>query len=728
MSVDQWASFDELYNNAQDVEAQCVYYVDSMLAMLRDKLNGAYTKVFNAKNVGISRSNREGLGIIDENVHMVGLDIQKDGFIFSAVSDATAHEDDEVQSNAKFTMDICNNEPTLATYKIEEVQVIAVACTHTVQFLAAVVDGAQTDIEEMATNGRFDMQKIENKNPNIKKALHEGIPMLVVKREIVKKYPLLPEMIQRAKNKVGQAQRSPDMWETLSFMAKMKIRQEKAKGGNVDFGPIKRATLTTKPNRPEDLDDYSKFLTVYGSEMQINRLVQYARKHIRPGVQVPGPLFRALANIKLPPHELVPHFAIACVMACGTGSKDKGVSTYITAGDIKDDFKRKMIEANAIMKELSSMYEKADVDVAFGRAIGVAFNLIVRKVLGKGDIPESVHHIAKDAALELQKIAKDPSAIVIPSTWEAAAAAAASSQQKGAQSKGQQKAKAKAKVEPKRVEQRTVVDFDDQGNAVNTEATTLQSMGIKVGGMLRTKDPNELKYFRVVSIVDGSVDLVEHNATKPLSANSAYVKIRLDYQKVVSDFVPVDLKTQWGEIAPLSEAPDSDVVVGKAVMLVALASMKSTQELDVRSDPTGVFSQSKIKKGGICLVPNTHGIKAVDDEGEVDNKLIIGKVDGIKYALQSCNVKNVTEPFWKTRQVHEESEANLEFKEKKVPLTVPGKDGASQQKFACTVPFLTNPEPIEPHTELTYYVLKEKKEKRPMTMIDSLRVKKQLKV
>ena len=97
------------------------------------------------------------------------------------------------------------------------------------------------------------------------------------------------------------------MWQTISYMNKMKIRQAKANDGAVDWGTIKKHALRAPPPYPEDVDHYAAFLMVNGSEQGVEEMCHFARKHIR--LDVPGALFKAVAEMKLAPHELVPRFA-----------------------------------------------------------------------------------------------------------------------------------------------------------------------------------------------------------------------------------------------------------------------------------------------------------------------------------------------------------------------------------------------------------------------------------
>lgn len=91
-----------------------------------------------------------GLGIVEESVHGILADIDNDGFIWGAIEEACAIEDDVSRPNTTFTCNLTNDEPSLATFNRLELQVFAVACTHTNQGLAAAWD-VETHYEEIAS-------------------------------------------------------------------------------------------------------------------------------------------------------------------------------------------------------------------------------------------------------------------------------------------------------------------------------------------------------------------------------------------------------------------------------------------------------------------------------------------------------------------------------------------------------------------------------------------------
>jgi len=255
-----WKVVDAMYEQALEPDAQHVYLVDEIIKNLL-LLKAAYVKTFNAKQVGIHSANRDGMGVVEESVHGILVDIHEDGFVWSAVNDACCFEDQPNHVHGKFTMDICNQEPSLATFDLNEIKVVAVACTHTNQALAAAIDAVPTEHESIAFDGRISRARLSERNDNMNSALDVGLKWTVIKAEIDIRYPRLAELIQRAKNKVGQTQRRPDMWQTIMHIQRDACRFAKNNANmHVDWAIVQRHAEKTKADCNADIPSYISFL------------------------------------------------------------------------------------------------------------------------------------------------------------------------------------------------------------------------------------------------------------------------------------------------------------------------------------------------------------------------------------------------------------------------------------------------------------------------------------
>ena len=224
-----------MYEQAQQPGAQVVYLVDSMIKCLF-ALESATKRFVHPKKVAIHKANRDGLGVVEESVHGILVDIDGDGFVWSAVDEACAFEDALDRRHAKFTADMCNSEPALASFRVDEIEIAGVACVHTNQALAAAIDGVPTEHESIAFDGHISTAKLSAKNANMSAAIEHGLKWTIIPRWVDEKYPALADLIQRAKNKVGQTQRRPTMWQTIAHISKLAVKSAATRSnGNVDW-------------------------------------------------------------------------------------------------------------------------------------------------------------------------------------------------------------------------------------------------------------------------------------------------------------------------------------------------------------------------------------------------------------------------------------------------------------------------------------------------------------
>ena len=419
-SMASWKKFDELYNHALQPNSQFVYLVDEMIKMLF-ALDGAYKKRIHPKQVGIHNANREGLGIVDESVHSIGLDIDADGFVWKAVEDACCVEDGPNKVNAKFTIQSCNPEENLASFNLQELEYASVACTHTNQFLAAVIDGASTDHDCIAIDGRLSVGKV-GRNKNARDALEKGLEWTVIKHEVEVKYPEVPALIQRAKNKVGTTQRRPDSWQSIAFISKL-MQKQMENQQHIDFARILKHVIQSKPLYQDDIPNIIEFMKIYGGKMHTDALVTFARKHVAVGHRVPGALFKALASMPLKPSELVPNFAHAVIKTCAA-AKTKvidGSCNFISPSDVTSNWKVKkqaMLDADSIMVEMGEMHNKVKVSnmKEFNKALCLLVRFVYKKPLGSPAKIQSIYDIACDFADALRETNKGAE-VEQPTTW-----------------------------------------------------------------------------------------------------------------------------------------------------------------------------------------------------------------------------------------------------------------------------------------------------------------------
>ena len=87
-----------------------------------------------------------------------------------------------------------------------EIRYGSLACGHTNQFLVAALDRAVSDEEAISTDGRISIEQITKGDPQLSEALEKGLKWLVLDADVEDLYPSLPDLVQRARQAIGQVQ------------------------------------------------------------------------------------------------------------------------------------------------------------------------------------------------------------------------------------------------------------------------------------------------------------------------------------------------------------------------------------------------------------------------------------------------------------------------------------------------------------------------------------------
>eukprot|EP00959_Pyramimonas_sp_CCMP1952_P005026 105569-Pyramimonas_sp.AAC.1 len=87
---------------------------------------------------------------------------------------------------------VADSDGQLAPLRRERVRAVSVARTRTKRGLNAVNAGACTELEELATDGKFSRDKVIAVNPSIEEFLDHGVEWVVIRNEILKGCPNLP--------------------------------------------------------------------------------------------------------------------------------------------------------------------------------------------------------------------------------------------------------------------------------------------------------------------------------------------------------------------------------------------------------------------------------------------------------------------------------------------------------------------------------------------------------
>ena len=195
-----------LIEDAKREGGKIVMIVDAILAiLLTTKL--AHRQTLPPSVVGIHPANRDGLGVSATEVHALGVDITAMGWSPEACSHAVCIEVDTEGAIIGFTMKVKNESEGLASCTASQIAYGSLSCSHTNQFLCCVIAATPSQHESLCSDGRMSKAMLSDKDQGLSKAIVEGLAWIVLQKEVGLLYPDLPDLIQKARNDPGRAQR-----------------------------------------------------------------------------------------------------------------------------------------------------------------------------------------------------------------------------------------------------------------------------------------------------------------------------------------------------------------------------------------------------------------------------------------------------------------------------------------------------------------------------------------
>ena len=298
-------AIETLLEQAHVDQNKLVAIIDSVTAALvEDKL--AYRLKLPPHFVGVHPCNRDGAGLNEQECHALGHDIVSMGWSFAACQDATAIEDDEHATIEKYTQELCNGSARLATFQTGQVKVGSLSCSHTNAFLAAVLDEATSSVESISENGRLSISKITANDEQLRLALQGGLTWLIYKAQVAKLYPLLPALVQQAKNQVGTSAREESDVQLMMRVNNVAKRMSDA-DGNVPWPDVMKTMKNGNLPKHVDITSLCTYVQHWsggrGGEF-LHELLIFTQQNVPPGRLLASSTLDVLSSLKLQPAEL----------------------------------------------------------------------------------------------------------------------------------------------------------------------------------------------------------------------------------------------------------------------------------------------------------------------------------------------------------------------------------------------------------------------------------------
>ena len=283
-----------LIDAAQREGGKIVSAVDAILALLKSDSLAYHMPAIHPTMVGIHPANRDGYGVSATEVHALGAEITAMGWSWSACAHAVNIEADATGTVVEYTCKLKNEADGMARCDPKEICFGSLSCSHTNQWLCCVLSGVESEHEILCVDNRMSQAMLSEKDPAMGKALAEGMPWLVLKAKVAILYPTLPDLIQKAKNDPGRAQRQEGEVQVLFRIARLAKAKSTKHDGHivVDWQTVEKVLLQRKLSEPEDLPHLVKFVQRWGGGIDgifLEDLNNFHKVFVASGRIIPGP-------------------------------------------------------------------------------------------------------------------------------------------------------------------------------------------------------------------------------------------------------------------------------------------------------------------------------------------------------------------------------------------------------------------------------------------------------
>lgn len=421
------------------------------------------------RHVGVHPCNRGGYGVSAIHVHDLGRDVVEMGWSPSATAHAVCIEDNAAGDIATFNVRMSSASAGLGKVPGQEIKYGSLSCSHTNQFLVAVLCAVETEEEalvvDIAVDKRMSASKLSS-DAKLKDALEHGLTWLVISSTVDKLYPGFADIVQDTRNRTGAAQRNETEMQVLLRIQSMATASSKANSGAVNWAEIKNIIMLRKGLSEADFMPLLKYVQIYGGGDDgkfLHEFNAFHKEFVPAGRIIPTATFSAMMDLKLAPHELCPFFMSATLKAQSTCPKTKApnkICRYLSSSDISSlqgAKKEAMLEAEKFLRQCREIVKLSGAEPSsYSKSLGRLDCMVARFVFKKDDKYASLEQIGEQFMSELNAAItqQNPSACPLVSPWRSSASATAS-----------------AAPHP------NIVQYDPKGQAVAAAKLSLQSAG-----------------------------------------------------------------------------------------------------------------------------------------------------------------------------------------------------------------------------------------------------------
>jgi hypothetical protein len=381
---------------------------DAKLVMLRDEAflilethELQYVSRLHSTQVGVHPRNRAASGIVAQEVHRKLRKLVQAGFSFEECRNAAAVErepgevGDSMELKNALLVDASGGQ--LASVAASSLKVFSVTCGHTNQALRAAHHGLPSEDDLVSVAGRVSVGKISEQDPNLGRAIREGLNWKVMVWQAAREWPEIVDLLIDADN-IPTSNMSRADTNIVVLWRIIKAAKDMQAVKTIDWSEVVTLVQRTQDRSAVDLESLCLYVAKWSGGLETSMYLSEIDawvKSLRVAREIPPVVIRRLAELDLGP-GIGGEWRCACMKAMAACT-DKyigqaGESRYLTAGDIlpmQMKIKRFVLVAQDIMTKARSM---ADATLGLDLNVRVA-------ILGRLDI-RLVGHVLHRPLLE----------------------------------------------------------------------------------------------------------------------------------------------------------------------------------------------------------------------------------------------------------------------------------------------------------------------------------------
>jgi hypothetical protein len=477
---------------------------------------------------------------------------------------------------------------------------------------------------------------------------------------------------------------------------------------NVDWNWVQKQVVASEPPKILDVPAHIKFCQVWGGgtrQKMMTETMDYIQTAMVSERVVSGSFFEKLAQLKFPPHELIPRTVHACLITQAVGPRERDhVGTTLTEPQIKS----LMTTNKAKGMQVNTMLLKAN------------------ELIRSQEVTTGVHSpknwvLLGDMACELVKFIFD-----VDSKFKSLAEISKDFSEKFIDIK---KIEPVSKPKSSKTNDKSMIDvFQHEQEGSNAGRITVESSGYFVGNVLESKGKVDCSSYEQHEIAyindDGSVGIV-----KVLTDGSADTSVQVfKLNDLVKKFRVVRYRIELFENYPKNSAKNGDEMkdmINRSAVVFALNHLENSKAVDIkfRCQKKPIWKlfalDSVITAGALRIVPHTVRIATRVAGVSTDSSTVVEcKVDGKALHLNKYIDERVfIAEFWVLRVVHDQKEANMKMKSIDVKLYP---DGMGYKGITVSIPCAENTKKVTTGDELVLFRPEGIKQSRPAASVPAM--------